>query len=165
MESNTFPKPKSFREKKASQAIGLLKAQGGFSLIEVLVVAVVLAVLILTIYMGVMYAEKQVRQNYRHRAATFIASGEIEKQYTLYMKERLFRPFTSSSVIIDETEEGTVTARLSVTTGRDVEFYVTKQFPLSYVTAEVSWTDPETLKPHKVRVREDFYDVEGGVNN
>jgi len=153
--------PESFPLGKASHSFGLLRAQGGFSLIEVLVVATVLVILITTIYIGAIYAEKQVRHNYRHRTASLIASGEIEKQYALFMKEKIFRPYTSRAVVIDETDEGELKGNVSVQTGRDVEFYVTKQYPYYYVISEVSWQDPETDKRHSVKVREDFYDVEG----
>lgn len=156
--------PDTLRQKKASQVIGLLRANKGFSLIEVLLVTLVLVVLITTIYMGVVYADKQVRHNYRHRVATFLASGEIEKQYTLYLKENIMRPFSGRTVTIDQTEESTVKGTVSVRIGRDVEYHVTKQYPFTYVVAEVNWTDPETKKPQQVKLREDFYDVEGKVN-
>lgn len=158
-EKNTVPE--RFPLGKASQNFGLLRAQGGFSLIEVLVVAVVLVILITTIYMGAVYAEKQVRHNYRHRTATLIASGEIEKQYTLYMKQGIFRPFTSKTVEIDNLDKGILQGTCNLRVGREVEFYVTKQYPLSYVVAEVTWLDPENGKRHTVKLREDFYEVEG----
>ncbi len=72
---------------------------------EVLVVAIVMAVMIITIYIGIMYADKQVTKNYRHRVATLMFTGELEKQYTLYMKEGIFRPFTNMPVIIEQTDE------------------------------------------------------------
>lgn len=165
MREASLNQPVALRQKKASHLLGLLRAQRGFSLIEVLVTTLVLVVLITTIYMGVVYAEKMVRHNYRHRVATFLASGEIEKQYTLYLKENIMRPFSGRTVIIDQTEQSTIRGQISVSVGRDVEFYVTKQYPYTYVIAEVNWTDPETNKAQKVKIREDFYDVEGKVNN
>lgn len=128
---------------------------------EVLVVSIVLVILITTIYMGAEYAEKQVRHNYRHRIASYIASGEIEKQFTLYMKMGVFSPYSGRTCLIDETEEGKLEGTVSVRTGRDVEYYVTKQYPFYYLVAEVKWLDPENKKQHIVRMREDFYDVEG----
>ncbi len=154
----------AFQERKASHLTGLLRSQRGFTLIEAMVVTVVLAAMIATIYTGVMYAEKQTRMNYRHRVATLIASGEIDKQYTMYMKLHLMRPFTGRQVVIDDTSEDIVRGAVTVSTKRDVEFHITKQYTLSYVTAEVSWIDPASKTTHKVRLREDFYDVEGKVN-
>ncbi len=154
----------AFQQCKASPLKGLLRSQRGFTLIEAMIVTVVLAAMVATIYIGVVYAEKQTRLNYRHRVATFIASGEIDKQYTLYMKEKIMRPFSGRRVMIDDTSEAEVQGYVSVSVRRNVEYHVTRQYPYSYAVAEVQWLDPATEKTHTVRVREDFYNVEGKVN-
>ncbi|GAB1365297.1 hypothetical protein MASR1M36_01680 [Candidatus Cloacimonadaceae bacterium] len=162
MRQHCQTQPENAQTGKASQSFGLLRAQGGFSLIEVLVISVVLVLLITTIYMGAIYAEKQTRQNYRHRVATLIASGEIEKQFVQKNKLGTFSSFSGNQVLIDVTEVGNLYGSVSVRNGREIEYYVTKQYPLSYVVAEVTWIDPETKKRHSVKLREDFYDVEEG---
>jgi prepilin-type N-terminal cleavage/methylation domain-containing protein len=149
---------------KASHINSLLRSQRGFTLLEAMVVTVVLAAMIATIYTGVVYADKQTRLNYRHRVATFIASGEIERQYTMYLKTNLMRPFTGKEVIIDDTSNTIVRGKLSVGVNRNTEFHLTQQYGFAYVTAEVSWMDPGTQKLNKVLIREDFYDVDGKVN-
>ncbi len=150
--------------KEASQVIGLLHGERGVSLIEALLVAFVLAIMIVTIYIGAVYAEKQVRQNYRHRVATLIASGEVEKHYVSYLKNG-FMPVTNSyDVVMDDTEDSKINARVSITKGQAVEYNVAKQYPYTYVSAEVRWLDPDTQKVHTVKVREDFYAVEGTSN-
>ncbi len=154
----------AFQQCKASPLQGLLGNQRGFTLLEVMIVTVVLAAMVAVIYIGVVFAEKQTRLNYRHRVATLIASGEIEKQYTLYMKEKMMRPFSGKRVVIDDTSETGVQGYVSVSVNRGAEYHVTHQYPYSYAIAEVQWIDPETEKPHTVRVREDFFNVEGKVN-
>lgn len=150
--------------KEASQVIGLLRGEKGVSLIEALLVTFVLALMIVTIYIGAIYAEKQVRQNYRHRVATLLASGEVEKHYVHYLKNK-FMPATSSyDVVMDDTEESKITARVSISKDQAVEYNVAKQYPYYYVTAEVRWLDPDTQKAHTVKIREDFYEVEGSSN-
>ncbi len=84
--------PENTKTKKANGVTSLLRSQGGYSLAEVLVVAIVMAVMIITIYIGIIYADRQITKNYRHRVATLILTGELEKQYTLFMKERSFVP-------------------------------------------------------------------------
>lgn len=150
--------------KEASQAIGLLRGENGVSLIETLMTTFVLALMIVTIYIGAVYAEKQVRQNYRHRVATLIASGEVEKHYVHYLKNKFMPLTTSYDVVMDDTEDSKINARVSVTQGQAVEYNVTKQYPYYYVTAEVRWLDPDTQKVHTVKIREDFYEVEGSSN-
>jgi len=147
-----------------NQLKALVRNNRGFTLIESMILVVVLAALVLTIYIGVMYAEKQTKLNYRHRVATFLASGEIDKQYTLFMKEGFMRPYTGRQVIIDDQSESVVRGSLSLTVRRDVEFHITKQYGFTALIAEVVWIDPETKRNHKVVMREDFYDVEGKVN-
>lgn len=142
----------------------MIKDQRGFTLIEVMVLVVVLAVMILTIYIGVVYAEKQTLLNYRNRVATFIASGEIDKQYTLYMKEGYMRPYSGKQVVIDDQSDSILRGNVSISVKRDVEYNVSKQYGYSSVVAEVSWTDPENKKNRRIVLREDFYDVEGKVN-
>jgi len=146
---------------KASQAIGLLGRERGTTLVEVLVVAIVLAVMILTIYIGVVYAEKTARMNYRYRQASLIASGEVEKNYVYFLKMGFMPTYTSYDVVMDKTEQGQIAARVSITRGEDTEYNVTKRYPFSYVIAEVRWVDPDTEKTQLVRVREDFYEIEG----
>lgn len=147
-----------------NQLKALVTSNRGFTLLEVMILVVVLAAMVLTIYIGVMYAEKQTKLNYRHRVATFLASGEIEKQYTLYMKEGFMRPYTGRQVIIDDQSESIVRGSLSLNVTRDVEFHITKRYGYTALVAEVNWVDPETKKSNKVVLREDFYDVEGKVN-
>jgi len=161
MRSFVRSKPEKFRSEKASQAFGLLRAQGGFSLIEALVLTLVLAVMILTIYIGTMFAEKQVLLNYRHRVATLLLSGELEKQYTLYMKEGIMRPYTGRTVTLEETEDLLLEATMSITAGRDSEHYMSKEYDFTYLVGEIRWIDPETEAPHFIKLREDFYDIEG----
>lgn len=154
-----FSKPERFRSEKASQVFGLLRAQGGFSLIEALVLTLVLAVMILTVYIGIMFAEKQVKQNYRHRVATFLISGEINKQYALYMKEGIMRPYTGRTVTLEETDDLLLEATMSITAGRDSEHSVSVEYGYTYLIGEIRWIDPETEKPHYIKLREDFYDI------
>lgn len=149
---------------KASQAIGLLHGNRGVSLIEVMMVSFILALMIVTIYMGVIYAETQILQNYRHRQATLIASGEVEKHYVRFRKMHSLDSPNSYDVELDNTEDTPIVARVSITKGQAVEHNVAKQYPYFFVTAEVRWTDPYTEKTNTVKIREDFYDVEGSSN-
>ncbi|MDD2228397.1 MAG: prepilin-type N-terminal cleavage/methylation domain-containing protein [Candidatus Cloacimonetes bacterium] len=152
------------QSRKASQFLGLLRNQRGYTLIEAMVLTVVLAAMVATIYTGVIYADKQTRLNYRHRVATFIASGEIEKQYTIFMKTGRFMPFTGKEVFIDDITDDVVKGSVTVSVKEDVEYNVSKIYPYFYLIVDVVWVDPISKKRNKVTLREDFYDVEGKVN-
>lgn len=154
----------NFQKRKASQFFGLLRSQRGYTLIEAMILTVVLAAMVATIYTGVIYADKQTRLNYRHRVATFIASGEIEKQYTIYMKTGQFMPFNGKEITIDDLMDDVLKGSVTVSVKKDVEYNVAKIYPYSYLTVDVVWVDPISKKNSKVTLREDFYEVEGKVN-
>ncbi|MDZ4121994.1 MAG: hypothetical protein U1C33_06205, partial [Candidatus Cloacimonadaceae bacterium] len=52
-----------------------LQNEKGVTLLEVMVTSIVIVATILSIYIGVVYAEKQVLRNYHDRVATLKASG------------------------------------------------------------------------------------------
>ena len=158
MPKDIYILPENNKTKKANGVFSLLSSQGGYSLAEVLVVAIVMAVMIITIYIGIMYADKQVTKNYRHRVATLMLTGELEKQYTLYMKEGIFSPFTNMPVIIEQTDEVTVNGTISISVGKDRENYMSGNYDFTYLIGEIRWIDPATEKEHYVRLREDFYE-------
>jgi hypothetical protein len=55
---------------------GILASQGGYTLIAVIVEATVLLVSFLGLYIGIVYAEAQLIQNYRTRVATLLAPAK-----------------------------------------------------------------------------------------
>jgi len=157
MQKDIYILPEDTKTKKANGVFSLLRSQGGYSLAEVLVVAIVMAVMIITIYIGIIYADRQITKNYRHRVATLILTGELEKQYTLFMKEKIFRPFTNKPVIIEQTDDVTVYGYITISVYNDIENYMSNTYNFTYLVGEISWLDPASNKKHYVRLREDFY--------
>lgn len=140
----------------------LLKSERGFTLIELLVTVVVIAALILTIYIGIVYAHKQTQQNYRHRVATLLASGELERQYFIYGRHAFFMPFASRDVIIEKNTTGrNLMGTMSLTVTEEVEFNGNQQYKYFKLISHVEWIDPDTNKRHTVNLREDFYKILG----
>ncbi len=155
---NIHTLPENSERDNTNKMFSLLRSQGGYSLAEVMVAAIVMAVMIITVYIGIIYADKQVTKNYRHRVATMLLTGELEKQYTLYQKEGIFRPYTNLPVIIEQTEDVTVNGTITISVGRDRENYMSQNYDFSYLIGEIKWIDPATEKLHYIRMREDFYD-------
>lgn len=141
----------------------LLVNERGVTLIETLITVVILAVMIITIYIGIQYAEKQTVQNYRHRAASLLASGEIERQYFRCRFDpdqtvMTFMPFNNREVVIDVLKNGeSLLGTQSLTVGQDSEFQGSQTYKFYYLTSTVEWLDPDTKKTHKVVMREDFF--------
>jgi len=117
-----------------------------------------MAVMIITVFIGIIYADRQITKNYRHRVATLLLTGELEKQYTLFHKEGIFHPYTNLPVIIEQTDDVTVNGTITITVGRERENYMSQNYNFSYLIGEIKWIDPATEKLHYIRMREDFYD-------
>ena len=140
----------------------LLKSERGFTLIELLVTVVVIAGLILTIYIGIQYAQKQTQQNYRHRVATLLASGELERQYFIYSRHAFFMPFANREVLIEKSPAGiNLFGSMSVSATEEIEFNGNKQYKYFKLVTHVEWIDPDTKKRHSINLREDFYKILG----
>ena len=155
---NIHTLPENSERDNTNKMFSLLRSQGGYSLAEVMVAAIVMAVMIITVYIGIIYADRQITKNYRHRVATLLLSGELEKQYTLFKKEGIFRPYTNLPVIIEQTDDVTVNGTITISVGRDRESYMSQNYDFSYLIGEIKWIDPATAKLHYIRMREDFYD-------
>ncbi len=141
----------------------LLDNERGVTLLEVLVTVAVLSVLVITIYIGIQYAEKQTVLNYRMRAATLLATGELDKQYFInkYHANRNdleFSPFSGREVVIDVIKKGEpLIGMQSVSAIRQSELMGSNQYPYTQVTSRIEWKDPLTDKTQYVEMREDFY--------
>jgi len=75
--------------------------ESGMTLIEVLVTSLVILFTVISIYIGVVFAEKQLIRNYRDRVATLLASGEMEWQYYRQRAFNAFDLFGERQVVID----------------------------------------------------------------
>lgn len=143
--------------------ICLLRDERGITLVEVLVSAVVMVVLITSIYIGIMYAQRETLQNYRHRAATLIAAGELERQYHYSINHVIQIPpqfdlFQGKPIdLVPLDNRRMLEARLSV----ESRMVPIVEHNISYEVYElrsiVEWTDPESRKPMRVVLHEDFY--------
>lgn len=143
--------------------ICLLRDERGITLVEVLVSAVVMVVLITSIYIGIMYAQRETLQNYRHRAATLIAAGEIERQYNYSINHVVQIPpqfdlFQNKKIdLVPLTDRKMLEATQSV----EVRSVQLVEHGISYDVYElksiVEWVDPDTRKQMRVVLHEDFY--------
>lgn len=141
----------------------LLNNERGVTLLEVLVTVAVLSVLVITVYIGIQFAEKQSAVNYRLRAATLLATGELDIQYFINkyhsnQNDLEFRPFGGREVVIDVLKNGQPLMGLqSVSTYRTYEVNGAQRYPYTTLTCKVEWNDPSTHKAQYVQMREDFF--------
>lgn len=141
----------------------LLRDERGITLLEVLISAVVMVVLITSIYIGIKYAEKETLQNYRHRAATLIASGELERQYHFSINHTIQNPpqfdlyqgKTIDLVPIDARRMLQATQSVEMNMRSVVENGI--GYDVFELKSIVEWTDPESRQNMRVVLHEDFY--------
>lgn len=144
--------------RSGSQVFGTLGSQDGFTLIEVIISVVILAMVIVTIYIGIIYAETQILNNYRDRVATLLASGELEMQQYYYSKVNGFRMHSGKDVVIDKLPKNKVLmGRLTIELKKDTEFAGGQLYDFRYLLVTVSWKDPGNKKERFITMREDYY--------
>ncbi len=85
-------------------ATKLLKEQKGMTLLELLAVMVIIVIMVLAIYIGIVYAEKQLLINYRDRVATLLVTGELEMEYYRHVHSKPFELQVNREYIIDDRD-------------------------------------------------------------
>jgi len=137
---------------------GILASQGGYTLIAVIVEATVLLVSFLGLYIGIVYAEAQLIQNYRTRVATLLAAGEVDWQIYYLDKFKRTDSFISKDVVIQDNDgiadlNGTMSLNVyentDLSTGNPIDYTV--------VEVTVRWVDPADNQNRSVMVREDYF--------
>jgi len=141
----------------------LLSNERGVTLLEVLVTAVVLALLVLSVYIGIVFAERMAVRNYRDRAATLIATGELERQYFINRYNAMgdqdyFKLFSNREVVIDRIgKRDLLMGSLTVSRYSGVEYSDSQRYSFNYLIARVEWRDPYNDEITYIQLREDYY--------
>ncbi len=138
--------------------IARLNNERGVTLLEILITAVVVAVALLSIYTGIIYADKQVQRNYHDRVATLHASGEIEWQMYYKKNFKVFDEYTSGRpVVIDKLKRGNLVGTMTMRVYDKYESPLGVQVSYKSLVVAVSWTEPGDKTTRRVVVIEDFY--------
>lgn len=141
----------------------LLFQERGITLVEVLVTATVLAVLVLSTYIGIMYAERQVELNHQYRAATCLAAGELERQYyynryNFDQTEMKLLPYNNNTIELTRlSDDEPLLASMSVLVSDKLEVYGDQQYKYKEVKAVVEWNFPNSRNSHRIQLQEDHY--------
>ncbi len=134
------------------------------TLLEVLVTSLIIVFTLMSIYIGVVYAEKTVLQNYRDRAATLLASGELEQIYynfsTMYNGNPALIPNRySKDVVIDLLPKNKkLTGRLLMEKTFQNEFVSGSMIRAYVVNITIEWKEPtSSMAKRSIVLREDYY--------
>ena len=146
------------RSMPITRPFGVLKDPGGLTLIEVIVLMAVMVVLFLSIYIGVVYAEKTLVNNYRDRVATLLISGELEMEYYRHSRSRPFLLQQGTEFVIDELARGKqLKGRMYVNLTRGAESSNERMLNYVAITGTLVWRDPSSKKDRYIRMREDYF--------
>ncbi len=138
--------------------IARLYDEQGMTLLEILATLIIVAFAMISIYTGILYAEKQVQRNYHDRVATLHASGELDWQ-TYYKKNyKEFDLFSNRTVVIDRLNRGRLlTGIMSTRLSETFENAFGMVVPYSALEITVKWQEPGDNTARSIVVREDFY--------
>jgi Tfp pilus assembly protein PilV len=138
--------------------IASLKNEKGITLLEVLATAIIVAVALISLYTGIIYADKQVQRNYHDRVATLYASGELDWQLYYYKNYKEFDLYNGKAVVIDKLYRGKeLTGTMTVSMVDTFENPFGAIVPYKTLDVTVSWTEPGDKTRRRVVVREDYY--------
>lgn len=151
---------RSMDNKANSRAFGLLRAQGGFTLVEALVLTLVIVILVVSVYIGVVYAEKQLLVNYRDRVATLLVAGELEMEYYRSSRRRPFELQQAREYVLDDIGKSeTLKGRMTIELKHGEESSNEQVIKYQILEATFRWMDTTTKKERYIRMREDYFAI------
>jgi len=130
----------------------------GVTLLETLAVAAIVAVAIISIYISIIYADKQLQRNYHDRVAHLYASGEIDWQMYYKKNFKQFDLFTNRPVILDNLVKGKqLIGSMTAAIRETYESMSGTVVPYTILEVVVIWQEPGDKSARKIVIREDFY--------
>ena len=138
--------------------LGLLSRQSGITLLETMAVVAVLAVMIVTVYIGIVYAERQLLTNYRDRVATLLVTGELEMEYYRHSRSKPFELQVNKQYVLDDNNPDRVVRGNMTIVSRNAQETSNEQL-LNYIQLEATfrWIDPGSRNERYIRMREDYF--------
>lgn len=150
-------KPNSNTESLASP-MTILRQARGFTLIEALVLVLVVVILVTSLYIGIIYAEKSLATNYRDRVVTLLLVGELEMEYYRHENGQPFLLVNNKDYIIQELDRGRpITGKMTVSARVGTDVTNDRAIPYTALTATMTWKDPFTKQNRTLSMREDFF--------
>lgn len=146
------------RPEEKGRAFSLLRGQSGITLIETLVLMLVIVVLVVSVYIGIVYAERQLLTNYRYRAATLLVVGELEMEYYRHSRSKPFELQRGREYVLDDRDpEHILRGNMTVEIRSGQESSNEQLLNFKYLEATLSWQDPVTEETRYIRMREDYF--------
>lgn len=139
-------------------ALDLLHRQSGITLLEALVLMLVIVILVVSVYIGIVYAEKQLLTNYRDRVATLLVAGELEMEYYRHSRNQPFELQVNRQYVLDQLDRDHVlNAYMTIERKSAQESSNQQLLNFQYLEATLKWIDPANNKERYIKMREDYF--------
>ncbi len=136
----------------------ILKSDGGFTLISVLMEGVIILVAFIGLYIGIVYAEATLVDNYHNRVAILHASGELD--YQMLQIEIYSEPdrFLTRTVTLDRDGNHRLNGTMTMNDWSDTDSSTGFASMMYYaVEVTVTWKNPSDNETRKITLREDYF--------
>ncbi len=141
-----------------NRSFALLRRQSGITLMESMVLMLVIVMLIVSIYIGVVYAEKQLLTNYRDRVATLLIAGELDMEYLRHSRSKPFELQVNKQYVLDDLDpKHIIRGNMTVEMKSAQESSNTQLLPYVYLEGTFRWLDTTSNKQRFIRMREDYF--------
>jgi len=149
-------KPNSHSE--ITSPMTILRQARGFTLIEALVLVVVMVILVTSLYIGIIYAEKTLATNYRDRVVMLLLAGQLELEYYRHENGQPFQLQNNKEYVIQELERGRpITGKMTISAREGTDVTNERSIPFIALVATMTWKDPSTQQTRTLSMREDFF--------
>lgn len=140
------------------QAGRIMNNEKGFTLLDVVISSVVIAVSFAALYIAIVYCQKTLVRNSHDRVASLIASGELEWQFYMFNAQKRFDVFSWRPVVIDTYPQGGQLSGKMIMSKPELEVD-NALGQLMYhqpIIITVQWQEPGDKRIRSVAIREDF---------
>jgi hypothetical protein len=140
------------------QAGRIMNNEKGFTLIDVVISAVIIVASFSALYIAIVYCQKQLVRNSHDRTASLLASGELEWQYYMFNAQKHFDAYVSKPVIIDTYPNGNYLSGSMVFSKPSLvgDTALGQQLYEQPIIITVQWLEPGDRGLRTVAIREDF---------
>jgi hypothetical protein len=140
------------------QVRGIMNNEKGFTLLDVVISAVIIAATFAAFYIAIVYAQKTLVRNSHDRTASLIASGELEWQYYMFNAKKRFDVFVWRPVVIDTYPNGNQLTGMMIFSkpALEADNALGQLMYHQPIIITVQWSEPGDHRMRSVAVREDF---------
>ena len=150
----------AFKGRANPRSFELLSRQSGVTLIESLVLVLVIAVLVISVYIGIIYAEKQLVGNSRDRVATLLIAGELEMEYYRHTHNQDFQLQVNKDYVLDYVgKDRPLRGQMTIELKNAQESSNSQLLNFFYLEGTFRWRETTSQETRYIRLREDYFPV------